>query len=93
MAGHLFLLQSNYLTGFRLASLEVEEVMRMWEVEAELERVRREYEDVQREYEIKDARGIPMSVHERYRGRLSGLLEKIQALEIRAKRDVGVPAG
>jgi len=34
-----------------------------------------------------------MSVHERYRGRLSELLEKIQALEVQAKRDVGVPAG
>jgi len=65
----------------------------MWEVEEELERVRKEYERVRREYEIEDARGTPMSVHERYRGRLSELLEKIQALEVQAKRDVGVPAG
>lgn len=65
----------------------------MWEVEEELERVRKEYEDVQREYEIEDARGTPMSVHERYRRRLSELLEKLQSLEIQAKHDVGVPAG
>ena len=65
----------------------------MREIEEELERVQREYERVQREYEIEDARGIPMSVHERYRRRLSELLEKQEALEVQAKHDVGVPAG
>ena len=65
----------------------------MWEVEEKLERVRKEYDHVRREYEIEDARGTPMSVHERYRRRLSELLEKIQPLEVQAKHDVGVPAG
>jgi len=65
----------------------------MCEVEEQLERVRMEYERVRRDYEIEDARGTPMSVHERYRGRLSELREKIQALEVQVKRDVGVPAG
>lgn len=39
-----------------------------------------EYERVQQEYETKAARGIPMSVRERYERRLSELRRKIQAL-------------
>lgn len=62
-------------------------------LEEKYERMRKEYEHVQREYEIEDARGIPMSVHERYRRKLSELLGKLHALEVQAKRDVGVPAG
>jgi len=38
-----------------------------------------EYERVQQEYKTKDARGIPMSVRERYERRLSELRRKIQA--------------
>ena len=65
----------------------------MEEIEEELNRTRQEYERVRREYEIKDARGIPMSVHERYRGRLSELLGKLQVLEAQLERHVGMPAG
>lgn len=65
----------------------------MWDIEAELGRVRKEYEHVRREYEIEDARGIPMSVHERYQRRLSELLGKLQVLEAQLERRVGVPAG
>ncbi|MCD6524344.1 MAG: hypothetical protein J7K48_05025, partial [Thermococcus sp.] len=46
------------------------------EVEKELECMRREYEHVRREYEIGDTRGLPMSVREQYRRKLSKLRKK-----------------
>jgi len=64
----------------------------MQEVEKELECMRREYEHVRREYEIGDTRGLPMSVRERYRQKLSKLRKKIQMLEVQVKHDIGVSA-
>jgi hypothetical protein len=37
-----------------------------------------EFEEVRQEYAIKDARGIPMSVHERYRNALAEMRFKIR---------------
>jgi hypothetical protein len=37
-----------------------------------------EFEEVRQEYAIKDARGIPMSVHERYRNALTDMRFKIR---------------
>jgi len=37
-----------------------------------------EFEEVRQEYAVKDARGIPMSVHERYRNALAEMRFKIR---------------
>jgi len=37
-----------------------------------------EFEEVRQEYAVKDARGIPMSVHERYRNALADMRFKIR---------------
>jgi hypothetical protein len=37
-----------------------------------------EFEQVRQEYAVKDARGIPMSVHERYRNALAAMRFKIR---------------
>ncbi len=52
-----------------------------------------EYERVQQEYAEKDARGIPMSVRERYERRLSELRQQLQAQRARTHKDVEVQAG
>lgn len=57
----------------------------------ELERMREEYARVHKEYEIDDARGIPMSVRERYQRELASLLAKIRELQERGNRVAQVP--
>ena len=39
-----------------------------------------EFEEVRQEYAVKDARGIPMSVHERYRNALTDMRFKIREM-------------
>ena len=52
-----------------------------------------EYERVRQEYAQKDARGIPMSVHERYERRLSDLRQQLQTQQAQTERDVEVQVG
>ena len=44
-----------------------------------------EFEEVRQEYAVKDARGIPMSVHERYRNALAEMRFKIRETRNGAK--------
>jgi len=44
-----------------------------------------EFEEVRQEYAVKDARGIPMSVHERYRNALAEMRRQIREARNGAK--------
>lgn len=57
------------------------EVRALFDLEQEYERVRQEYAE-------KDARGIPMSVRERYERQLSELRQKLQAQQAWTQKDV-----
>ena len=65
--------------------------MSMPSLAEDLGRVRREVERTQREYEIEDARGIPMSVRERYEHQLSVLANRLHDLEEQLERRLGLP--
>ena len=52
-----------------------------------------EYERVRQEYAEKDARGIPMSVRERYERRLSDLRQQLQTQQAHIRSDVEVQEG
>ncbi len=52
-----------------------------------------EYEWVRQEYAKKDARGIPMSVRERYERRLSDLRQQLQTQQAQTQSNVEVQAG
>jgi hypothetical protein len=52
-----------------------------------------EYERVRQEYAKKDARGIPMSVRERYERKLFDLRQQLQIQQAQTKGDVEVQAG
>ena len=61
--------------------------MSMSSLAEDLSRVRQEVERTKRDYQIEDARGIPMSVRERYERRLSELTETLHALEAGRNRN------
>jgi len=65
---------------------ESKEVRTLFDLEQEYKRVRQEYAE-------KDARGIPMSVRERYERRLSDLRQQLQAQQAQTQNDVEVQAG
>jgi len=69
-----------------------QEVMSMPSLAEDLSRVRQEVERTQRHYQIEDARGIPMSVRERYERRLSELTETLRVLETQRNSDTGLSA-